>query len=100
MDLPLSGIELQKRRALRRGAEADEAQAIACRRAIAGEVADRVAVGLAGSEHERVVAAAPGERVGTAETVEHVREAIAGYGIDMARAVGVLEVEQRVGDAA
>src|SRR5262245_47902114 len=55
VDLPLGGVELGEGRALRRGAEAQKLEAVATRSAIAGEVEDRVAIGLAGSEHEGVI---------------------------------------------
>src|SRR5438309_2063076 len=63
VDLPLvAGTYLREGRALRCGAEAREVQAVARRHAVAAEVGDHVAGGLAGGEHEGVVAAVAGEQ--------------------------------------
>ena len=58
-------------------AVADEVERIARRRAVAGEVHDGVAVGLADVEHEGVVAGIAGENVGAALAVERVVAGIA-----------------------
>src|SRR5262245_36470793 len=67
VDLPLiGGADLREGRAARGGAEADKLQGVADASAVAGEVVEDVAAGLAGAEDEEVVAAQTIERVGTA----------------------------------
>src|SRR5262249_1720281 len=77
MDPPFGGTGLGESRTLRRGPETGEAQAVAGRGAIAAEVGDRVAVRLAGGEHESVVAAVAGHKVVAAFAIEHVIAGIA-----------------------
>ena len=74
VDLPVRRVDVGEARTR---AVADEAQRIARRRAVAGEVHDGVAVGLPDVEHEGVVAGVAGEDVGSALTVERVVAGIA-----------------------
>src|SRR6266540_1966246 len=72
VDLPLRGADLGEGSSPRRGAEADEAEAVARQRSVAAEVEDLVPIGLARREHERVVAAVAGKLVEPAPAVEYV----------------------------
>ena len=66
-------------------AEADETQRVAGAGTVAHEVEDRVAVGLPGIEHERVVAGVTHEQVGTRSAIERVVAGVAVEGIAQAR---------------
>src|SRR4051812_23663265 len=100
MDLPLRGIDLRKRRALRGGAETDELDRVAYCRAVAGEICDHVTVRQPRREFESVEAATARYRVQAAQAVEDVRAPIADQGIGIGGAVGVLEIKQRVRNTA
>ena len=88
VDLPVRRVDVGEAGAR---AVADEVERIARGRAIAGEVHDGVAVGLADIEHEGVVAGVAGENVGAALAVERV---VAGIAEDRVgeRVAGTVEV--------
>src|SRR5262245_8822626 len=99
VDLPLRRIELSEGGTGR--AEPGEAEAVAGRAGVAGEVDDRVAGRFAGSEYEGVVAGIAGEQVVAALAVEHVVAGVANErvvvgvtgGIDVAAAVENLRLD-------